>query len=703
MKLFITLIFLALLAGVNASGQSLVVPNQGLTDISEATYKSLTVSGRKDLGPGDPQLRVLPGISQLRWIVENNLVLHPKVKLIGAQRWAWLELAGSNAVLDPKSSLKVAIDQIRFEVAKTMLEQSGAVLNMQPVRTATISQVQTSATKVGEPNDPFFSRQREAIDLINVGPLWELDIAAPKAVSMSKMALVVMDTGLRCSHPDLSGIVDIANSRSFVDTPCDPTAPHGTQVAGVAAAVANNSIGIAGVSQGVPILDYEIFSWSTDTEGKPILYTTDEIMLRAFASILALPYELVVVNCSFQETDPYDPGKFWARTLWMLGDKALVIAGSGNESLNTSIRDTYPGTLSSLENVICLTTIDSQGRLAGFGGVGNKVELAAPGVNVFTTDDSVGGYITASGVSFSIPHASGVSAMLAKHAPKLPTPSELKQALLKGASLNLNLIGKMPEPRQLNGWRSWLAITGQLNDTPLLFSRVDYMEDGSGQPMSKIAVYSWVVAHGEGLASGYCSADQIPLPRTLCGVQVLVNGRPVSLLDVSPERIDVQMPNDFQMHPSPTAKHSLAIVRVDKEGNQIVGSQLVLPSFVAIPAKPAIRSLTSSTGRIWDQNPAKTGEQLVLWVTGLGRVDPDVQPGVPFDGTERVLTPIEMFFDGKSVPISVKTVPGAIGIFSISFTMLQVESMYSAKATLCSGDVCADFWFNYDGQGGDIE
>lgn len=40
---------------------------------------------------------------------------------------------------------------------------------------------------------------------------------------------------------------------------------------------------------------------------------------------------------------------------------------------------------------------------------------------------------------------------------------------------------------------------------------------------------------------------------------------------------------------------------------------------------------------------------------------------------------------------------------SISFTMPRVESLYSTKATLCSGNAYTDYWFNYDGQGGDIE
>ena len=64
---------------------------------------------------------------------------------------------------------------------------------------------------------------------------------------------------------------------------------------------------------------------------------------------------------------------------------------------------------------------------------------------------------------------------------------------------------------------------------------------------------------------------------------------------------------------------------------------------------------------------------------------------------------IELSFGGMRVPISVKTLPGGLGTFGITFVMPRVESWYSAKATLCSGNACTDYWFNYDGKGGDIE
>lgn len=667
-KTLLLAISLALLVGVNGFGQITV-----LKEFDEDTYSRL-IKPRMNLEPGDSRLNILgPTIRRLSWIATNSLALRPEVLAIGAQRWALIEFADGKDPTKPASFLREN-------------------------RIATISQVQAMADG---PNDPLFGQQKATFDLVGIPQLWKLEDSR----TVSKVAIAIMDTGIQCSHPDLALRIDAANSQSFSASPaCEAITNHGTMVAGIAGAKMNNHLGIAGVSRDVPLLDWKIFEWRY-LGGKKTLYTDEFIILKAFLSVLESPYERIILNCSFQLTDPYDPDRFWERAIGAIGKKALVVAGSSNESLNTSLRDTYPGTLSKrLGNIVCLGSIDKDGRPAMDTGYGDKVELIAPGVNITSTIDG-SSYGQASGVSFAIPHVSGVAGALASSSSIPPSPPDIKQALLKGASLNLNLLGKIPVPRQLNGWRSWLAITGQLgDDAPPLYSRVDYLEDGDEDDIFSPAPYSWVIIHGKGLADGFFSASQVPLPRILGGVQVLVNGRPTPLLSVSPERIDVQMENDFFMSPSPNAKYNLVIVRVDKEGNQIVGSQIVLPQFTAIPAKPSGRMLiNSSSNKVWDQNPAKIGEQLVLLATGLGRTNPHVQPGDPFDGTEQVVAPIELSFDGVHVPISVKTLPDGLGTFGITFVMPRVESWYSAKATLCSGNACTDYWFNYDGKGGDIE
>ena len=101
-------------------------------------------------------------------------------------------------------------------------------------------------------NDPLYGLQTNLVSL---------DIAAAHERSQGagvKVALI--DTGVDSKHPDLQD--RIAASRSFVPTrsPTPPVAGsfrHGTAMAGLIAAVANNKVGIVGIA---PLAQIEVFA-----------------------------------------------------------------------------------------------------------------------------------------------------------------------------------------------------------------------------------------------------------------------------------------------------------------------------------------------------------------------------------------------------------------------------------------------------------
>ena len=79
--------------------------------------------------------------------------------------------------------------------------------------------------------------------------------------------VAILDTGIQMggtvvTHPDLVANVDIAASFDFADNDPYPedTNGHGTGAAGVAAAVGNNGIGVAGMCHGCRILVYKVSS-----------------------------------------------------------------------------------------------------------------------------------------------------------------------------------------------------------------------------------------------------------------------------------------------------------------------------------------------------------------------------------------------------------------------------------------------------------
>ncbi len=93
----------------------------------------------------------------------------------------------------------------------------------------------------------------------------------------SGIRLAVVDTGLEICHPDLAANVEPGQSFNFLfagsagSSPADPfnldvLGDHGTSVAGVAAAVANNGLGGRGVAPGVALRGYNAGSFFADPQ-----------------------------------------------------------------------------------------------------------------------------------------------------------------------------------------------------------------------------------------------------------------------------------------------------------------------------------------------------------------------------------------------------------------------------------------------------
>lgn len=148
------------------------------------------------------------------------------------------------------------------------------------------------------PNDPLFAasslispaagqwylRSPDAtrVSAIDAAAAWDV------TAGLSTVVVAVVDTGVRFDHPDLAGqllpgydfIADTTESRDGDGRDADPSDPgdwtianqcgpgedaassswHGTQMAGLVAARANNGIGMAGTAQGVRVLPVRVLS-----------------------------------------------------------------------------------------------------------------------------------------------------------------------------------------------------------------------------------------------------------------------------------------------------------------------------------------------------------------------------------------------------------------------------------------------------------
>jgi thermitase len=237
------------------------------------------------------------------------------------------------------------------------------------------------------PNDPYFSSRQYGPQKIQAPQAW--DIAEG---SGAKIAIV--DTGVQSNHPDLAG--KVVGGWDFVDndsTPQDGNG-HGTHCAGIAAAVTNNSTGIAGTAPKASILAVRVLNnsgsgtWTAVANG--ITYAADQ-----GADVISLSLGGTVGNSGLQQAVDY---------AWSKG--SVVVAAAGNAG-NTA--PNYPAYYS---NAIAVASTDQNDNKSSFSTYGSWVDVAAPGSSIYATYPT-STYASLSGTSMATPHVAGVAGLLA--------------------------------------------------------------------------------------------------------------------------------------------------------------------------------------------------------------------------------------------------------------------------------------------------
>lgn len=254
------------------------------------------------------------------------------------------------------------------------------------------------------------------------GNSWALPkIQAPAAwdsANGSGVTIAILDTGIDSAHPDLApNLVPGWNVYDNNSNTADVNG-HGTWVAGVAAMAANNAKGSAGVAWGAKIMPVRIADanayayWSTVAQG--IYWAADH-----GAKVVNVSYNGVSGSATVQSAAQYLRSK---------GGVVVVAAGNsgGLESIAAS------------DAMLSVAATDQNDARASFSSYGAYVDLAAPGVSVYTTTVG-GGYSNASGTSFSSPVVAATAALMLSANGKL-TPADVDR-ILKTTSLDLGAAG----------------------------------------------------------------------------------------------------------------------------------------------------------------------------------------------------------------------------------------------------------------------
>jgi thermitase len=288
-----------------------------------------------------------------------------------------------------------------------------ASVERDPVRTAAGHSSCGQSAGCVLPNDPLFPAQwslynHSSTNELSLGGSPGADIAAPAAWAYSRgsagIRIAVVDSGIDDRHPDLrSKITEQATLASNGGDTADYIG-HGTAVAGIAAAIPNNGIGIAGVGYNSSLMEVKIAN--NDRGGSAVA----DCAGLAGGIIYAADHGAQVINVSlggaYCSAESQAVSYAWDRD-------ALVVAAAGNDASNTPA---YPAALT---DVIAVGSTDSADRPADFSNYGpDWVDIAAPGTNIETTlprNPNLSGktdYGVVDGTSFSAPMVSGAAALI---------------------------------------------------------------------------------------------------------------------------------------------------------------------------------------------------------------------------------------------------------------------------------------------------
>lgn len=323
-----------------------------------------------------------------------------------------------------------------------------------------------------KPNDYTGKTGQWGIDRIDLPEAWNI------ITGSTTLVVGVMDSGIYSSHEDLSA--NIAASSYHKNCTGDGTSAlsdqggHGTQVAGVIAAVENNGKGTVGACWNIKLASLKVFSYDSDTQK----YTTSS---SAFISAIT---HATTKGISILNYSAGGGGNSTEVLNALLDYNGLFICASGNESSEVTATNHYPASYNTDNMIVVAKGSDSTNdALASDSNYSSTyVDLSAPGVNILTTDnDSVNDYIITEGSSIAAPYVTGVAALLKSKYPAMSTSAIKYYITEKGVDKITALSGKVATGGRLNAYKALSSVktftieyssnggTGSMADTEIIY------------------------------------------------------------------------------------------------------------------------------------------------------------------------------------------------------------------------------------------
>jgi subtilisin family serine protease len=272
-------------------------------------------------------------------------------------------------------------------------------------------------------NDPYVDLQRGFV---------ETDAALAHSVSQGDgVHIAVVDTGADLTHPDLQGRIHDTHDMVGSDAATFDRDHHGTEVAGIIAADANNRQGIVGIAPKAMLSVYKACWYGSGPHGGA--RCNSFTLAKALAAIIDT--DARIVNLSLG--GPADPllDKLLSQ---LLSQGRIVVAALPPSGNLDGFPDNAPG-------VIVVRVSNASPAPAGV--------LSAPGNDILTTQPG-GGYDFTSGSSMAAAHVSGIVALLLSLSPKLDAHA-VRDLLLQSSKFSNGVA-------EVNAAAAVMALRGQI-------------------------------------------------------------------------------------------------------------------------------------------------------------------------------------------------------------------------------------------------
>ncbi len=307
------------------------------------------------------------------------------------------------------------------------------------------------------PNDPKYSEQW-SLPLIRMPQAWGIEKGNKDVI------IAIIDSGIDYRHDDLApkiwinpgeiadngvdddgnGYIDDMHGWDFTDAPnlqaegdftdgdnepVDETG-HGTHVAGIAGAMPDNGIGIAGIAWNCPLMAVRA---GLSLGGSSRMQDDDS----AAAIVYAADNGANIINMSWgssQHSFVIEDAIDYAHSRGV-----LLIGAAGNSKDPDSF---FPA---AYKKVVSVASTNQHKQLFNRSNFGASVDIAAPG-NVILSTQIRNNYRILTGTSMASPHVAGIAALMQSKRPDL-TNEETRQILINTTDIVLDKDTGEPDPK----------------------------------------------------------------------------------------------------------------------------------------------------------------------------------------------------------------------------------------------------------------